>query len=203
MAKSVPFPSVLDPVQQFLDAPDAPEVRGPMGPAAALATAMAGATLFGASCLWATGGGGAEGQDHALSALPAFLVGVPLAQVLCFPPLYLWTTLKGHRVPPLRLAAAVTAGPAALGAWLGSVAPVFLLYGLSGPVGAGRSAELPSIAVGLLGLACTLAALFVGARNAVRAGRHLQLEAPGAFAQLGHYAAVLWTTLILVVRLSA
>ncbi len=203
MAQTALFPSILDPVQQFLDAPDAPLVRGPMGPAAALATAMAGATLFGASLMWAMGGGGAEGHDHALSALPAFLLGVPLAQVLCFPPLYLWTTLKGHRVPPLRLAAAVTAGPAALGAWLGSVAPVFLLYGLSGPVGYGRSAALPTVAVGLLAGACVLAALFVGARNAVRAGRFLELESPGAMARLGHYVAVLWTTLILVVRLSA
>ena len=83
------------------------------------------------------------------------------------------------------------------------MAPVFLLYGLSGPVGYGRSAALPTVAVGLLAGACVLAALFVGARNAVRAGRFLELESPGAMARLGHYVAVLWTTLILVVRLSA
>lgn len=203
MAGSAPYSSVLEPVQTFLLAPDAPEARSPLGPAAALATAMAGATIFGATFLWAAGGGAGDGAGDAMSVLPAFLVSVPLAQVLCFPPLYLWTTLRGQRVPALTLAAAVTAGPGALGAWLGSAAPVFALYALSGPVGLGRSTELPTVAVFLLGFATVAAALFMGARNAVRVGASLGLEAPGALARLGHFFAVLWTTLILVIRLSS
>lgn len=204
MADSAPYSSVLAPVQGFLLAPDAPSDNHPMGPAAALAVSMAGVGVFGAALVGAVTGLDLEAvQGSGLErVIPAFLVGVPLAQLLCFPPLYLWSTLQGQRVPPLRLAAAVTAGPGAMGAWMGAASPLFLLYALSGPVGEGRSSDLPSIAVLLLGLAVAGTALLAGARNAVRAGASLGLEAPGAVARLAHFVVVLWTTLILVIRLS-
>lgn len=192
----------LAPVARFLAAPDAPGDGSPLEPAAALATGMVGTALFGGALAWAVGSGGLSGEGSGMSLLPAFLVGVPLAQLLCFPPLFLWTTLRGATVPPLKLATVAAAGPGALGAWLGATAPVFLLYSLSGPVAEGRWESLPAIAVGLLGLGAAAAGLFVGARNAVRAGRHAGAGMPGAMALLSHYAFVLWTTAILVARLA-
>lgn len=197
-------PAVLSPFSRFLAAPDAavpPEGPvSPLAPAVALATGVVGTCLFAGALLWATGG---SSGDAGLR-LPAFLLSVPLAQVLCFPPLYLWTALRGVSVDPLRLAGAAAAGPGAVGAWLGSVAPIFLLYGLTGPAPAGREWDsLGQVAIGLLGVACVLAGLFIGARNAVRSGAQARLPVPGAFVLVAHFFATTWTTLVLVARLGS
>ena len=194
---------VLAPFVRFLSAPDAPRGVVASEPAAALAVGMLGTGLFAGALGWALDAGLTDGGGGSpLSVVPAFLVGVPLAQVLCFPPLLLWSTLRGQSVPPLRLAAVATAGPGALGLWLGATAPIFLLYGLTGAAPEGIDRHLPLIAIGLLAVATTMVGVWVGALNALRAGRALRMEAPGGLGRLLHYVTVLWTTAILVYRLS-
>ena len=194
---------VLAPFVRFLSAPDAPRGVSATEPAAALAAGMLGTGFFAGALTWALGSG-LSGADEgvSLSVVPAFLVGVPLAQVLCFPPLMLWATLRGQSVPPLRLAAVATAGPGALGLWLGATAPVFLLYGLTGAAPDGIDRHLPVVAIGLLAAGTVMVGVWVGALNALRAGLAVRMEAPGGLARLIHYVIVLWTTAILVYRLS-
>lgn len=197
--------ALLSPFSRFLAAPEGfVEAEGPaspQAPAVALATGVVGSCLFAGALLWAISGGGGQ---HAVERLPAFLLSVPLAQVFCFPPLYLWTALRGARVDPLRLAGVAAAGPGAVGAWLGSVAPVFLLYGLTGPAPSDRGfSSLGEVSIGLLGAACVLAGLFIGARNAIRAGHQARLPAPGGLVLVAHFLATTWTTLVLVARLAS
>ncbi len=197
-----PLSSPLAPLGRFLAAPDAPSGEHPVEPAATLAVGMVGAGLFGGAASWALSsvslGGGSDGDP--LTLIPAFLLGVPLAQLLCFPPLYLWSTLRGVLVSPVRMASAATAGPGAMGAFLGATAPVFLLYGLAAPPH--EEWSLAPLATGLLIVLTVLVSLFIGARNAVRAGENVGLRSPGALVRLAHYAVVLWTTAILVLYLS-
>ena len=196
--------SPLAPLARFLAAPDAPRGDHPLEPAATLAVGIVGAGLFAGALAFAASSGApdAPGGRPPYELVPAFLVSVPLAQLLCFPPLYLWATLRGQSVAPIRMASVATAGPGALGAWLGAASPVFLLYSLTGPVGEGRAFDVPLVATLLLALAVFAAGLLVGARNAVRAGANAGLGVPGPLARLAHYAVVLWTTAILVVHLS-
>lgn len=194
---------VLAPFVRFLSAPDAPRGDSAVEPATALAVGMLGTGAFGLALGFALETGiSQEDPVRTLSVVPAFLVGVPLAQVLCFPPLLLWATLRGQSVPPIRLAAAATAGPAALGLWLGATAPIFLLYALTGDAPVGIDSHLPVVAIMLLAVLTVMVGLWIGAWNALRAGLALGLEAPGGLARLMHYAIVLWTTAILVFRLS-
>lgn len=196
--------SPLAPLARFLAAPDAPRGDHPLEPAATLAVGIVGAGLFAGALAVAVASGApaTPGGSPPYELVPAFLVSVPLAQLLCFPPLYLWATLRGQSVAPIRMASVATAGPGALGAWLGAASPVFLLYSLTGPVGEGRAFDVPLLATLLLALAVFAAGLLVGARNAVRAGANAGLSVPGPLARLAHYAVVLWTTAILVVHLS-
>ena len=137
----------------------------------------------------------------ALSRGPAFLLALPMAQLLCFPPLYLRGILAGKALSPIRLATVVAAGPGAAGAWLGAVSPVFLLYALGGPDAVGREG-LARFAVALLAVGTVLLALWMGARNLLRARRAAGLDAPGALTLLAHYAVAGWTTAILYHHLS-
>lgn len=191
----------LAPLTRFLRAPDAPEEGGalsPLQPAAALTIALVGTGVCGAAFGLALDAGAGDG----LARLPAFALSLPLAWLLCFPPLLLWTALRGAPIEPLRLAAAASAGPGAVGAWLGAAAPVALLFTLSAPR-ADAMVDLPAIAIGLFAFGLGALALGAGARNAVRAGLSLRLRAPGSFFLLCHYGLVLWTAAILFFRLSA
>ncbi len=206
MSASLVSSPVLAPFVRFLTAPDAPRGEHPLEPAATLAAGMAGVGLFAGALAWAIQSAevvGMGGDGAPLQVVPAFLVSVPLAQLLCFPPLYLWATMRGKTVSPVRMAAAAAAGPGALGAWLGASAPIFLLYALSGPVGLERSQDMPLVAILFLAFLVVSVGLFLGARNAVRAGANVGLEVPGPLVRLAHYAVVLWTTAILVIHLSA
>ena len=191
----------MAPLTRFLRAPDAPEEGGalsPTHPAAALTIALLGTGVCGAAFALALDAGAGDG----LARMPAFALSLPLAWLLCFPPLLLWTALRGAPIEPLRLAAAASAGLGAVGAWLGAAAPVALLFTLSADRAVGFP-ELPDIAIVLFGLGLGALALGAGARNAVRAGLSLRLRAPGSFFLLCHYGLVLWTAAILFFRLSA
>lgn len=194
----------LTPVLRFLNAPDAPvEPARPSSPwvaAGALATGLLGAGAFAVCWLGALDADPGEGVAHA----PAFLLALPVAQLLCFPPLYLMAALRGARVDALKLAAVVSAGPGAVGAWLGALAPPMLLYSLSGPPAvAGTSRETVQGAIFLIGAAALALGGLAGARNVLRAARNARLAAPGPLALLAHYAVAGWTTLVLIARLAA
>lgn len=205
MAESALSTPVLEPFLAFLEAPDASASHPtPLRAAAALGLGVAGAAAFAATVGAALydptrveiGGG------EVATAVPAFLLALPLAQLLCFPPLFLMGILRGKAISPIRLATVVAAGPGAAGAWLGSVVPVFLLYTLSGPDAEGRHG-LGAFAIGLLAVATGLLAVWTGARNLLRARRAADLGAPGPMALLAHYVVAGWTTIILFLHLNA
>lgn len=193
----------LEPFAAFLSAPDAmgaTESVSPVTPAAALAVALGGSALFTAAMAAGAGGVSAENAVDGLSRAPALLMAVPLAQLLCFPPLFLISTLRGRTTSPLRLGALAVAGQAAAGAVLGAAAPVIAMFSLSGP--SHRGEGVPELAVLLLGVGVVMAAFLMGARNTLRASSSAGDASPGGFTLLAHYFVSAWTSAILLYHLA-
>jgi hypothetical protein len=121
------------------------------------------------------------------------LVALPLAMLICFPPLVLATGLRGRQPDLLSLGALTVSGPVSSGLWLGSLSPLVILYGLTGEANA---------AFGLLVFCSWVTALFFGWRAVVQNARDLGESGPGVVIALIHGAFMGWTTLILAAQLA-
>jgi hypothetical protein len=119
------------------------------------------------------------------------LMAIPLAMLICFPPLVLSTGLRGRQPDLLGLGALTASGPVSSGLWLGALSPLVVLYGLTGEANAG---------FGLLVFMAWTAALAFGWRAVMQNARELGASGPGVVIALVHGAFMGWTTLILAAR---
>jgi len=133
------------------------------------------------------GGSGDGGGLVDLALVP------PLAVLLCFPPLFLLTALRGRAPRALDLLGVALSGPTVAGVALGACTPLLLLYRLTGEVG---------WAYGLLVAALLSLGLLAGLRAAISNQRRAGEGSPGALVVIAHYGLTLWTAAVLALRLS-
>ena len=120
------------------------------------------------------------------------LAALPLAMLICFPPLVLSTGMRGRHPDLLGLGALTASGPVSSGLWLGALSPLVILYGLTGEANA---------AFGLLVFMSWAAAVVFGWRAVMQNAGELGESGPGVVIALIHGVFMGWTTLILAAQL--
>ena len=118
----------------------------------------------------------------------AALIAIPLAMLICFPPLVLSVGLRGRQPDLLGLGALTASGPVSSGLLLGALSPLVVLYGLTGEVNA---------AFGLLVFMALGAAWVFGVRAVVQNARDLGEGGPGTFLALLHGGCLGGATIVL------
>ena len=119
------------------------------------------------------------------------LWAIPLAMLICFPPLVLFVGLRGRRPDLQGLTALTASGPVCTGLWLGTLSPLIALYGLTGE---------PNLGFGLLVVLAYVSGLAFGVRAVVQNAQALGANGPGVFVALFHAMFLAWTALVLASR---